>query len=469
MIFCRLVIFFFIFLFFQTNLFLASADECEDFYEAVLKKNNIPFPDIKKNDLAIFFDYEWIKKNNKISIKRDKDDYPIVRVSLFEDKLLPGTIIKTIDGKDLSKTKDADIMNIIENSVSSEIEYFAEKEVNKVTVSSNKYSYIGFDLSAFFLNSINEIETRDGFFSIDYAAHFKQKRSDINEEGKLLKKIECSNKDELVERLFLPNDSVFLNEFDIDADKIDFEEWFGNVNDETYLKTSFFGLAKIRSKFDLKKYPFDHQDLRIVWNSSYYTSTNLNAVEEPQVALINPKIGVFISLDNYKNDNFLKEWKVKDIKIFSEFIKQKEKTRENILINEKTDQLIIQLTVQRNFKYYIYKVIVPVLLILFIAWSVLWIPANQIESRLTTSIVALLALIAYNFVFQDDVPKLDLLTSLDLFILLSYIFCAIPIIMTIYLSRFVTKNQQRSNLLNRQIRLFGGLTYILITLTIFYA
>ena len=119
------------------------------------------------------------------------------------------------------------------------------------------------------------------------------------------------------------------------------------------------------------------------------------------------------------NDNFLKEWTVKDIKIFSEFAKQKEETLENILINEKSDQLIIQLTVKRNFKYYIYKVIVPVLLILFIAWSVLWIPANQIESRLTTSIVALLALIAYNFVFQDDIPKLDLLKSLDLFILLS--------------------------------------------------
>ena len=469
MIFCRLVIFFFIFLFFQTNLFLASAEECDDFYEAVLKKDNIPFPDIKKNDLAIFFDYEWIKKNNKISIKRDKDDYPIVRVSLFEDKLLPGTIIKTIDGKDLSKTKDADIMNIIENSVSSEIEYFAEKEVNKVTVSSNKYNYIGFDLSVFYLNSINEIETKDGFFSIDYTAHFEQIRSDLIEEGKLLKNIECSNKEELVERLFLPNAGVYLYSFETDADKTDFEEWFGHVNDETYLTTSFFGLAKIRSKFDLKKYPFDHQDLRIVWDSMRYTSTNLNAVEEPQVALINPKIGVFISLDNYKNDNFLKEWKVKDIKIFSEFIKQKEKTRENILINEKTDQLIIQLTVQRNFKYYIYKVIVPVLLILFIAWSVLWIPANQIESRLTTSIVALLALIAYNFVFQDDIPKLDLLTSLDLFILLSYIFCAIPIIMTIYLSRFVIKNKQRSNVLNRQIRFFGGITYILITLTIFYA
>ena len=92
MIFCRLVIFFFIFLFFQTNLFLASADECKNFYEAVLKKNNIPFPNIKKNDLAIFFDYEWIKKNNKISEDEEKQLSNLMqkitdeKISLVEEK-----------------------------------------------------------------------------------------------------------------------------------------------------------------------------------------------------------------------------------------------------------------------------------------------------------------------------------------------------------------------------------------------
>ena len=132
MIFCRLVIFFFIFLFFQTNLFLSSAEECDDFYEAVLKKDNIPFPEIKKNDLAIFFDYQWNKGDSKVSIKRDNKNYPVVRISLFEDKLLPGTIIKAIGGINLSTTKDDDIINMITKSGSSVIEYFAENEVNKI-------------------------------------------------------------------------------------------------------------------------------------------------------------------------------------------------------------------------------------------------------------------------------------------------------------------------------------------------
>ena len=52
----------------------------------------------------------------------------------------------------------------------------------------------------------------------------------------------------------------------------------------------------------------------------------------------------------------------------------------------------------------------------------LWIPTYKLDARLTTSIVALLALIAYNFVFEGDIQKLDYLTDLDKFILLSYIF-----------------------------------------------
>ena len=211
----------------------------------------------------------------------------------------PGTIIKAIGGIDLSTTKDDDIINMITKSESSVIEYFAENEVNKIEVTSNKYSYIDFSLTSFYLNSINEIDTKEGFFSIDYAAHFRQKRNDLNEEGKFLTDTMCENYEELAAKLFLPNKDVYLYSFEKDDDKTDFEEWFLTNKDGTYLDTSFYGLAKIRSDFNLKDYPFDTQNLKIVWDSMQYTSTNLDAVEEPQVALINPKLGVFINFDNF--------------------------------------------------------------------------------------------------------------------------------------------------------------------------
>ena len=94
------------------------------------------------------------------------------------------------------------------------------------------------------------------------------------------------------------------------------------------------------------------------------------------------------------------------------------------------------------------------------------------DARLTTSIVALLSLIAYNFVFEGDIPKLDYLTDLDKFILLSYIFCCIPTFSSIGFSRFIKRTdklQKRVTKTNSIIRKWGGLIYLLITFQIFYS
>ena len=109
----------------------------------------------------------------------------------------------------------------------------------------------------------------------------------------------------------------------------------------------------------------------------------------------------------------------------------------------------------------------PVFLILCIAWYVLWIPTRKYETRLNTSIIALLALIAYNFVFQDDIPKLNYLTNLDRYILLSYVFCCIPVFISIGSSKLGTKNQKAIIKINKTIRKWGVLAYIFINLAIF--
>ena len=131
------------------------------------------------------------------------------------------------------------------------------------------------------------------------------------------------------------------------------------------------------------------------------------------------------------------------------------------------DVLDIEITIRRNVSHYIYKIILPVFLILCIAWYVLWIPTRKYETRLNTSIIALLALIAYNFVFQDDIPKLNYLTNLDRYILLSYVFCCIPVFISIGSSKLGTKNQKIIIKINKLIRKWGVLAYILITFAIF--
>ena len=112
---------------------------------------------------------------------------------------------------------------------------------------------------------------------------------------------------------------------------------------------------------------------------------------------------------------------------------------------------------------------VPVFLILCVAWFVLWIPTKYFEARLATSMVALLSLIAYNFVFANDIPKLEYLTALDKFILLSYVFCCIPTFMSIWFSRLYKIKQTKIAKINSKIRIYGGIIYLVITMQIFYS
>ena len=190
------------------------------------------------------------------------------------------------------------------------------------------------------------------------------------------------------------------------------------------------------------------------------------------VHFITPDTGAFLGLDNYLKNvskSYLKEWNVKSVNIESEEIIKENYynkfLKKNVLYNENAINLIIN--IERNSAHYIYKIIIPVFLILSIAWFVLWIPTYKLDARLTTSIVALLSLIAYNFVFSDDIPKLDYLTALDKYILLSYVFCSIPTFMSIGFSRFIVKNQKAVTFYNKKLRTWLGLVYILATIQIF--
>ncbi len=87
---------------------------------------------------------------------------------------------------------------------------------------------------------------------------------------------------------------------------------------------------------------------------------------------------------------------------------------------------------KRNVGYYILKVLLPVIFIVFLSFSVFWIRNQEIEAKLNVSIVCLLALIAYNFAVNSDIPKINNLTILDSFVLISYLFSGLSTFMAIY-------------------------------------
>ena len=126
------------------------------------------------------------------------------------------------------------------------------------------------------------------------------------------------------------------------------------------------------------------------------------------------------------------------------------------------EQANIILDLERNSSYYLFKILVPIFLILLISGSVFWIVPFEVESRLTVTIVCLLALIAYNFVVDNDLPKLAYLTIMDTIILISYVFSCYPTFETIAVFHYHKKNPKLSSIIDEKSKIYFPLTYIFI-------
>ena len=106
------------------------------------------------------------------------------------------------------------------------------------------------------------------------------------------------------------------------------------------------------------------------------------------------------------------------------------------------------------------------ILILAVCWSACWINPREIESRLTVTIVCLLSLIAYNFVIDSDMPKLEYLTIMDYIILVSYVYATIPNFLSIYSFQLIKKNKKLTEKYETLEKRYGLPSYILIILII---
>ncbi len=76
-----------------------------------------------------------------------------------------------------------------------------------------------------------------------------------------------------------------------------------------------------------------------------------------------------------------------------------------------------EFTAKRHIQYYIWKIILPLVLIVLMSWSVFLIDPTNAGTKIGVATTAMLTLIAYRFVVESQVPRVPYLTRLDIFIL----------------------------------------------------
>jgi hypothetical protein len=85
--------------------------------------------------------------------------------------------------------------------------------------------------------------------------------------------------------------------------------------------------------------------------------------------------------------------------------------------NELFPQIRYRLEVERNRAYYVQKVFLPLILIVFMSWAVFWIDPKLVPPQVGISTSAVLTLIAFLFSLAYTLPRLSYLTRADRFVM----------------------------------------------------
>tara|TARA_Y100000590_G_scaffold53396_1_gene55855 strand:- start:1480 stop:2991 length:1512 start_codon:yes stop_codon:yes gene_type:complete len=221
-----------------------------------------------------------------------------------------------------------------------------------------------------------------------------------------------------------------------------------NRNDELMVEEIMAGYYVIKNNFNLKTFPFDRQIIKIKIIDDFQRIPNTVLFESGLV---------YDAMNAVLKKNDIPGWNIESFE-FNYFQYQSAYHMEQ----DFSDGLELILDIERKHSYYLYKVILPILLILSVCWLVVWIDPRELEARLTVTIVCLLSLIAYNFVIDSELPKLEYLTVLDWIILTSYVYAVIPNILSVISFRLLKTNKKLGDKIEFISTRYGALSYLVI-------
>jgi hypothetical protein len=167
----------------------------------------------------------------------------------------------------------------------------------------------------------------------------------------------------------------------------------------------FYG--ELSSPFELKDFPFDEQKLTLQIGSMRYGPDEIEFVIDQQ------RTGM-------RDQLVLTGWSIGPSKaeLKTEYLRVQD--RDLARVDFVTD-------IERQEIFYIVKTLIPLVLIIFMAWAVFFVDPSLIGPQIGLPTSAVFSLIVFNHRMSALLPRVSYLTRLDRFILLSIILVFITI------------------------------------------
>ncbi len=170
--------------------------------------------------------------------------------------------------------------------------------------------------------------------------------------------------------------------------------------------------AVLTSTFRLKSFPFDAQKLEVIVHP--FTD------QQQSVTFVPNQLPVWTAAE-FKSYSSLESWHFKSLTF-------KIRSAASQFGEHSIAEARFEIAVERRYGFYLWKVFLPLLLMVVVSWSVFWFDPPEVSSQVQIAVTTILTIIAFALAISLTLPRVPYLTFADAFFLTCYIFAFVAML-----------------------------------------
>jgi Neurotransmitter-gated ion-channel ligand binding domain/Neurotransmitter-gated ion-channel transmembrane region len=177
--------------------------------------------------------------------------------------------------------------------------------------------------------------------------------------------------------------------------------------------------AVLSSKFMLRRFPFDSQSLLII------VHPYLRQARQVEFTASGREVWATREFTQYTS---LAQWNLQTV--------EPSIGASELYGGTRIPEARFTIKVERRYAFYLWKVFLPLLLMVVLSWAVFWIEARDLSNQVQIAITTILTVIAFAFAISATMPRVPYLTYIDAFFLACYVFVFVAVVelMLVHLS-----------------------------------
>jgi hypothetical protein len=208
-------------------------------------------------------------------------------------------------------------------------------------------------------------------------------------------------------------------------------------------------LGDLAANLEFREFPFDVQRLPIDIVSYENTTDEL---------IFSPSSGLVTEEDKFSIEGWRLRYLEPELGVFTVPVD-----------GSKLPRLTFVIEAKRDSDYYALTMLVPMSLIIFMAWTVFWLQPNIVPPRIAISTASIFSLIALGVSIRLGLPKISYLTKADIFVLgctlLVFLALGIAVIGSRWASSDRMEQALKANAVSRWVYM---LLFVVVTVAAFY-